>query len=57
MELNQKQLEQTGKSIQSSRVRERLLTKIAESKTGPNAVVLTSLPAKLNEDKSDFGDM
>lgn len=47
-----------GKPIQNSRVRERLLRKIAEANdSGPTQVVLTSLPQKLNEEKSEFGDM
>lgn len=55
-ELNQKQMEQTGKSIQNSRVRERLLRKIQDANEGPNKVVLTSMPQKESE-KSDFGDL
>lgn len=55
--LNETQMEQTGKSIQNSRVRERLLNKISDANNGPNQVVLTSLPQRINDDKSDFGDM
>ena len=43
-DLNKKQMEQTGKSIQNSRVREKLMRKIQEANEGPQQVVLTSLP-------------
>ena len=43
-ELNQRQLQETGKPIINSRVRERLLSKIADSKDASGPVVLTSLP-------------
>jgi len=57
-ELNRKEMEQTGKSIQNSRVRERLMNKIAEANAGgPQQVILTSLPQKFNEEKSEFNDM
>jgi len=55
--MNKKQMEETGKSIQNSRVREKLMRKIAEANQGPEQVVLTSLPQKFNEEKSEFGDM
>lgn len=57
-ELHGRQLEMGGKPIQNSRVREKLIQKIADaSHSGPTQVVLTSLPQKLNEEKSEFGDM
>jgi hypothetical protein len=34
-DLNKKQMEQTGKSIQNSRVREKLMRKIQEANEGP----------------------
>jgi len=56
-EKQQKEMETTGKSIQNSRVRERLMQKIAEANQDPEQVVLTSLPPKFSEEKSEFGDM
>lgn len=57
-EMNNKQLNETGKSIQNSRVREKLMRQIQEANEGPTQVVLTSLPqAKLNEEKSEYNDM
>jgi hypothetical protein len=47
---------ETGKSIQNSRVRERLLRKIQDANEGPTKVVLTSMPQKHSEN-SDFGDL
>jgi len=43
-EENDQNLQATGKPIQNSRVRERLLSKIADSKDSVGPVVLTSLP-------------
>jgi hypothetical protein len=56
-QMNAKEMETTGKSIQNSRVRERLMRKIAEANQDPEQVVLTSLPPKFSEEKSDLGDM
>jgi hypothetical protein len=38
-------------------VREKLMRQIQEANEGPQQVVLTSLPQKLNEEKSEFNDM
>lgn len=43
-EMNTKQMAETGKSIQNSRVREKLMRKIAAANESPEQVVLTSLP-------------
>lgn len=43
-EANDQNLQSTGKPIQNSRVREKLLTKIADSKHESGLVRLTSLP-------------
>lgn len=56
-DLDEKQMMQTGKSIQNSRVRERIMSKIQESKQSPGPVVLTQMPNKLNDAGSDFGEM